>query len=287
MLPRARTGVPGPGGGRTPLCTRPPGLRPTRRLSDACAAQAEGPQLRLPTEDATERRLALRGSPTPGAPHLVVQVEEVGVLLPDVGLGVGDELADVPVGTRGAGVPLCGRSPRRTMTREPHPPGGPPAEPGAAESRAGPGLALGSLWQGRGPRQRHARPEPQPAPRRPPRGGRHRRGAGRPLTRTRRCLRGCPAGSAHPSPCSASGTAAASPCKTAALRAAHAPHTAREAARPSPPETPQNLALGRRREGPRRGRHAFTLEKLGDPKVKLSAHGTWPPPLTGPQFPHL
>lgn len=125
--------------GRAPLCTQPPGLRPTRRLSDACAAQAEGPQVRLPTEDATERRLALRGSPTPGAPHLVVQVEEVGVLLPDVGLGVGDELADVPVGTRGGGVPLCGRSPRRTMTREPHPPGGPPAEPGAAESRAGPG----------------------------------------------------------------------------------------------------------------------------------------------------
>lgn len=31
--------------------------------------------------------------------YLVVQVEEVGVLLTDIGLGVGDQLPNVPVGT--------------------------------------------------------------------------------------------------------------------------------------------------------------------------------------------
>lgn len=36
--------------------------------------------------------------------YLVVQVEEVGVLLTDIGLGVGDQLPHVPVGTGQAAV---------------------------------------------------------------------------------------------------------------------------------------------------------------------------------------
>lgn len=241
--------------------TRPPAPRapeshaccPRSKRGTPRAAQAEGPLGRVPTEDATEGTSSGRGDaaqarpvisvrgPTPGARHLVVQVEEVGVFLSDVSLGVGDELADVPAGTRG-NASLRGHGPhgsacaragasagsRRMTTRK-------PCLPGAAGRCPLSQEPLRAEWgQVRVPGQRHALPAPRPALWHPPGDRRHCWGTGRPLTRRRRCPQGCPAGSARPSPCSASGTAAASPCKTAALRAVHAPHpTPERAALPS------------------------------------------------------